>query len=388
MAAAQDLEHGKMFLNSPGPSGSRISGRSTRIAESQGSLSRVEVIVLRAHDLPRIKKRLGLERRFYVTVTNDTKTEKTKSVQIDGPTVRWDQTLGAFSTQRSSHLILRLYEKRRIHADVLVGTQEIPVETQTDVPFVLTNDDGRTNQPVTLYLTVVVSPAENALHDADEAMTTINLSNKLEGALVRIKWVVDTLGPVAELHPIAKMAHGLLSAIPKTLLEQFQRDDNIGTLLVAMHDAFDFANQEDRFKAIRHDSRQAQILTLMLQHVCNCCDFIRSYAKDSQFWKRMLKNTGGQVDKKIEDFRSTLLEQRKAFLDEATITTEITALQILDDVGIVSSQLDGMATQLKWVSSQVSDAERSEKYHMGRVHDSRPTRAVLQEHAQRFWTSS
>ncbi len=75
-----------------------------------------------------------------------------------------------------------------------------------------------------------------------------------------------------------------------------------------------------------------------------------------------MKNMGGQVNKKIEDFRTTLLELKKAFLDEATITTEITALQILDDVGIISanvgrisSQLDGMATQLKWVSSQVSD---------------------------------
>ncbi|KAH9069769.1 hypothetical protein EDB83DRAFT_2551015, partial [Lactarius deliciosus] len=209
MAAAQDLEHGKMLLNSPGPSGSRISGRSTQIAESQGSLSRVEVTVLRAHDLPSIKKRRGLKRSFYVAITHDTTTKKTKSGRIDGPTVHWDHSLGVFSTQRSSHLTLRLYEKRRFHADVVIGTQEItiPVETQTEVPYVLTNHDqqsGQSNQPVTLYLTFVVSPPENALRDADGAMTTINLSNKWEGALVRIKWVVDTLGPVAELHPIAK----------------------------------------------------------------------------------------------------------------------------------------------------------------------------------------
>ncbi|KAH9009228.1 hypothetical protein EDB84DRAFT_1681710 [Lactarius hengduanensis] len=213
-----------------------------------------------------------------------------------------------------------------------------------------------------------VSPAVSALHGAGEAMATINLSNKWEGTLERIKWVMDTVSPVAELHPYAKMAYGLLFGIPKTLLEQFERDDNIGTLLVAMHDAFDFANQEDRFESIGRDSKQAQILTLMLQHVCNGCDFIRSYAKDSQLWKRILKNTGGQVDKKIEDFRATLLDHRKAFLDEASITTEITALQILDDVGIISadvgrisSQLDGMSTQLKWVSSQVSDAELDAK---------------------------
>jgi hypothetical protein len=75
-----------------------------------------------------------------------------------------------------------------------------------------------------------------------------------------------------------------------------------------------------------------------------------------------LKNTSSQVDKKIEDFRTTLLELYKSFLSEAAIATEIAALQILDDVGIISAkvggvsiQLDGMATQLKWVSGQVSD---------------------------------
>ncbi len=166
----------------------------------------------------------------------------------------------------------------------------------------------------------------------------------------------------------------------QTLVEQYQRDDNVLTLLEAMHEAFDFANQEDAFKAIWRESRQAQILTLMLQHVCNCCDFIQSYARNPQFCTysspisvgrckhansgmRTLKNIGSQVNNQIEDFRTTLLELRKAFLDQGIITTEITALQILDDVGIISansgrisSQLDGMATQLKWVSSQVSDA--------------------------------
>ena len=154
-----------------------------------------------------------------------------------------------------------------------------------------------------------------------------------------------------------------------------------------MHDAFDFANQEDILKSMKRESKQARILTLMLQHVCNCSEFIQSYAKDPQFCtssstvpladvnsqfagKRTLVNLGSQVDKQIGDFRTTLLDLRKAFLDEAAITTEITALQILDDVGIISAnvggissqldgmagQLDGVATELKWVSSQVTDA--------------------------------
>ena len=68
-----------------------------------------------------------------------------------------------------------------------------------------------------------------------------------------------------------------------TLLEQAQRDENIRTLLTAMRDAFDFANQENIFKTIKRVPRQAQILTLMFQHVCNGCDFIQSYANDLQF---------------------------------------------------------------------------------------------------------
>ena len=44
-----------------------------------------------------------------------------------------------------------------------------------------------------------MSPAKNALRDADEAMTTINLSNTWEGALERIKCVMDTVSPVTEV---------------------------------------------------------------------------------------------------------------------------------------------------------------------------------------------
>ena len=42
-----------------------------------------------------------------------------------------------------------------------------------------------------------MSPAEIALRDAKEAMTTISLSETWEGSLKRIKWVMDTLSPVA-----------------------------------------------------------------------------------------------------------------------------------------------------------------------------------------------
>ncbi len=170
----------------------------------------------------------------------------------------------------------------------------------------------------------------------------------------------------------------LCSSGCQTFLTQVQRDENIQALLNAIHDAFDFTQEADPLKNITPQSKQGHILKLMLQHVCCCSDFIQSYAQDIQFCtssfvslaianmcsagKRFLKNISGQVDKRIEDLCTLLVELRKAFLDHATVTTEITVLQILDDVGIlsahisgISTRLDGMTTQLKWVSSQVSD---------------------------------
>ncbi len=64
---------------------------------------------------------------------------------------------------------------------------------------------------------------------------------------------------------------------------------------------------------------------------------------------------GGGAERKIEDLSTALVEHRRAFFDQATMTTEITAFQILDDVGIISAKVDFISTQLQWVSSQVPD---------------------------------
>ena len=141
-----------------------------------------------------------------------------------------------------------------------------------------------------------------------------------------------------------------------------------------MHDAFDFTQHEDTLKSVKPNSKQAEIITLMLRDVCSCSDFIQSYTKDLQFCTlsssstsfansnlqspvmRMLKNLGSGVEEKIKDLLSALNEHRSVFLNHAVITTEITAFQILNDVGSISAKVDGLSTQLEWVSSQVSDA--------------------------------
>jgi hypothetical protein len=140
-----------------------------------------------------------------------------------------------------------------------------------------------------------------------------------------------------------------------------------------MHDVFDFTRHEDTLKSIMPKSKQAEVLKLMLREVCSCSDFIQSYTKDSRFCTsssptslansnvkfsvmRMLKNVGGRVEDKFQELSTALDRHRRAFFDHAVITTEITAFQILNNVGHFSDRLGGISTQLNSVSSQVIDA--------------------------------
>ncbi len=67
--------------------------------------------------------------------------------------------------------------------------------------------------------------------------------------------------------------------------------------------------------------------------------------------RRTLEGIGGGPEAKIKELSDVLVKRRKDFLDQATISIEITAFQILDDLVKIS-------TQLQYVSSQVSDAGR------------------------------
>ena len=68
----------------------------------------------------------------------------------------------------------------------------------------------------------------------------------------------------------------------QTLINQFQRDDNVRTLLRAIHDAFKFTKEADVLRNIQPASTQAKILDEMLQCVSKSAEFIESYAKDVQ----------------------------------------------------------------------------------------------------------
>ena len=62
--------------------------------------------------------------------------------------------------------------------------------------------------------------------------------------------------------------------------------------------------------------------------------------------KRTLKNIGGGPEGKIKELSDALVKRQKVFLDQATISTEITAFQILDDVANISTRLQDLSNHV------------------------------------------
>jgi hypothetical protein len=54
-----------------------------------------------------------------------------------------------------------------------------------------------------------ISPTEKALQDADNAVKTMDLYNTWDKALGRIRWVMDTIGPIAEVRTVFLAYHSL-----------------------------------------------------------------------------------------------------------------------------------------------------------------------------------
>ena len=65
---------------------------------------------------------------------------------------------------------------------------------------------------------------------------------------------------------------------------------------------------------------------------------------------RTVKNiVGGGPDEQVKKLSDVLANRRKAFMDQAAITTEVTVFHILDDVAKMSTQLEGLSNQLSHV---------------------------------------
>jgi hypothetical protein len=137
----------------------------------------------------------------------------------------------------------------------------------------------------------------------------------------------------------------------QVILDQKDRDDNLGHLLEVMSDAYAFVLEAEPMKKIESHNR---VLLVMVQQTTECSYFIREYATTQSFSmslsvphnhkispplslieKRVLEHILSGADNRIKQFEDKFKELRSAFQGRAVLQTEITVLRILD---IVESQ--------------------------------------------------
>ncbi|KAI0259305.1 hypothetical protein BC834DRAFT_639484, partial [Gloeopeniophorella convolvens] len=383
---------------------------------AQPHATRFNLKVIRANGVTSLRFDNGIKwlpssnnRRFLVIATDGVTTNKTSEVKGEGQSAIWDVTLGEFLVESGSSLSLRLVAKRRLHSDVLIGTVKLSFESlcasfSRDIPIIPSEGVAtRSTRQVTLSLEIAVrepplrviptdsSPhassfkesdletrAQITLSQADKATASMRFASRplstfmdsadqtpeqlsqagdlystWETAVSKLKLVVDVTEKIAEIHPYAKMAWSILCFIPKTFLSQVKRDANILTLLRAIRDSFDLLEEASFLGATMPRSKQARILKDMLRHVCDCGDFIQTYAQNTEFWRRLWKSTGRGVDGRIRDYCAKLEDMRADLLRHATIVTERAALTIEARMGGMSARIDQASTRLDGISRQL-----------------------------------
>ncbi|KAI0259304.1 hypothetical protein BC834DRAFT_1045384 [Gloeopeniophorella convolvens] len=374
----------------------------------------------------------GKNRRFRVSATDGAITRDTGYIKSKGVSVEWDVVLGEFTAGPSSRLTLRLFAKRRVHSDALIGTLELPFaslcfSSSHVIRIGVFPDNVILTQPtrhVTIHLEVIVSEAASSptpdaapdpasvtpgvplgidsanahqptpppeghihgLHPVDETLARVddavrnvhlasplitknmedagrapdgldgvdNLYDTWKSVIDKIQWVVDVTDKIAEIHPYAKMAWSILSFIPKTFLEQVERDRNVLQLLQAIHHALDLLDEASFLRCNNPLSKQTHILEDMIRHICDCGDFIQAYARSPHFWERLWRNTGREIDSRIRDYCTRLVDLREEFLRYATVAVEEATFHIREEATRISHRLEGISSQLESISADVA----------------------------------
>ncbi|KAI0257891.1 hypothetical protein BC834DRAFT_1046712 [Gloeopeniophorella convolvens] len=337
----------QLALTPPGQPASQNLGSSHDPLESLHRRSHLRLKIIHAaglHTVTGLPGSFAKHRHFYVIATDGVTTRTTKAIRREKQLTRWDETFDSlyavsltvtfglelvvvpdlilfFSTvDPSSQLTLRLFVKRDLHSDALVGVLDLSYpelihdSNPRDLHVIPIHLSTKQSQQITLRLEITIDHAErpSEVAIASSASMPPSISGK-----------VDDDSSIRQ----DRMGRPLL--IPNTIFAQVERDENVKALVLAMHDALDLARDASTFERSIRDSAQRDILKAMLVHSRACGEFVQTYAKDTEF--SVTEEYGTWVDSRVESYCSKLVALRDGFLRHATVTIEKTIFQVLDE---------------------------------------------------------
>ncbi|KAG2351399.1 hypothetical protein BDR07DRAFT_32913 [Suillus spraguei] len=143
----------------------------------------------------------------------------------------------------------------------------------------------------------VEADTQSALQDTQEAAKRINplsepaitVDSVVQGAqddldadthIEPLKIFDEVIGKLADVHPYAKMALGVLSWAAKIIVAQADRDKAVLELLKKISEVYSFIMQDDMLNKI---SSMGAILAQISQQTRECANFIKNYSQTKNF---------------------------------------------------------------------------------------------------------
>ncbi|KAF7966724.1 hypothetical protein HWV62_37267 [Athelia sp. TMB] len=196
---------------------------------------------------------------------------------------------------------------------------------------------------------------EDALDFADSAIDdATSFADTWDSLLDKIEPFVDFVDDLGEVHPYAKIACSVLTVVPKAVIKQRRRDQNLCGLMEAIGNIHTFlheANPLNTIKLHRETFEKMEILTMASAHL------IHDYTLLDNFWLRATTQPFTDVEKKIADYAGSFKQLEKRFRTESTLHIEITVLNCFATV--VAMEKDNILRELPYPDKTGFDPQRS-----------------------------
>ncbi|KIK26754.1 hypothetical protein PISMIDRAFT_675695 [Pisolithus microcarpus 441] len=174
--------------------------------------------------------------------------------------------------------------------------------------------------------------AINYLTQADGADT--NLQSLINNYVRPLKLFSSAVTKIANVHPYAQVALGILTAAANLIISQANLDSAVSGLLEKVGFVYELLLEEDTMK---HIDDMRDTLAKIARVVSDAAQFVTNYTKTQNFWKRLGLNILRETQSVVDGYTQSLDSLMQQFRDHAVRDIQINLYRVQEDL-----RLDGM----------------------------------------------
>ncbi|KIK32150.1 hypothetical protein CY34DRAFT_19251, partial [Suillus luteus UH-Slu-Lm8-n1] len=201
-------------------------------------------------------------------------------------------------------------------------------------------------QPAASRMHPLSGPAITVTSVGKDAQADLDAADGFQDTYLQPLRIFDAvIGEIANVHPYAKMALGVLSCTAKIILAQTDRDAAVLQLLEKLCEVYNFVTQNEKLSQIESMSA---ILGKISQQTRECAHFIQNYSETKNFWKRLGKNIVSETTDTIQKYSDVFDRLMQNFRDQVAHDVAIhihRTDEILDLIGMTYADGAGLDTR-------------------------------------------